>query len=410
VNIESTLGKPTVAIITEYFRNLVEENAAKKGMPHLRFTFVKSPVWGKTPEQLQKDVIEGTDPVTGKPVMPEIVSELTTAVREEDKTTRTIPQSAGPDHFGPDTAENLQKLFREKGMTDYLPIVLPTEEKVDAMLKATSHKPDEIVGKISPTPGVYEYWSYTVRQVAVNAVMAGADPEYFPVILAIAAADKESMSSSDNSFAEAVVINGPIRDEIGLNYGIGALGPFSHANATIGRAYTLLSINAGNCGKVGETYMGVIGNPANYANIVIAENEKESPWRPFSVRKGFKPEESVVSIFEGWGVISAKNSKYAVWQKDMNFAEELKNIFNDQDQLFGGVAVLSPAVANYVKAEGYDTVDKLTSWLYKSPNEDKPHFWSPGQINILVTGSSNNLYWDYGGMRYVASVSVDKWR
>jgi hypothetical protein len=379
-------------------------------MPHLRFTFVKSPVWGKTPEQLQKDVIDGTDPVTGKPVMREIVDELTTSVSEEDRTTRMVPQSAGPDHFGPDTAENLQRLFREKGMTDYLPIVLPTEEKVEAMLKGTSHKPDELVGKISPTPGVYEYWSYTVKQVAVNAVMSGADPKYFPVILAIAAADTESMSSSDNSFASAVVIDGPIEDEIGLNYGIGALGPFSHANATIGRAYTLLSINAGNCGKVGETYMGVIGNPSNYANIVIAENEKGSPWQPFSVRHGFKPDESVVSIFEGWGVISAKNSKFAVWQKDMNFAEELKNIFNDQDQLFGGVAILSPAVANYIKQEGYDSVDKLTDWLFKSPDEAKSHFFSKAQINILVTGSSNNLYWDYGGMRYVRSVPVDQWR
>jgi len=379
-------------------------------MPHLRFAFVKSPVWGKTAQQLRTDVVEGRDPVTGKPAMQEVVAELTTPLSEEDRTTRTVEQSAGPDHFGPDTAENLQRLLEEKGMTDHLPIVLPTEEKVDAMLKATSHKPDEIVGKISPTPGVYEYWSYTVKQVAVNAVMAGADPQYFPVILAIAAADKESMSSSDNSFAEAVVVNGPIRDEIGLNYGIGALGPFSRANATIDRAYTLLSINAGNCGKVGETYMGVIGNPANYTNIVIAENEKESPWKPFSVRHGFKPEESVVSIFEGWGVISAKNSKYAVWQKDMNFAEELKNIFNDQDQLFGGIAVLSPAVANYVKDEGYDTVDKLTDWLYQGPDEAKPHFRSKAQIHILVTGSSNNLYWDYGGMRYVKSVSVDKWR
>ena len=283
-----------MGVITEYFKQLVFENAAKKGMPNLRLAFVKSPVWGKTAEELQKDVIEGTDPVTGKPVMQEIVDELTRPLRAEDTATRTIPQSAGPDHFGPDTAENLQRAFREKGMTDYLPIVLPTEEKAAAMLKATSHKPDEIVGKISPTPGVFEYWSYTVKQVAVNAVMAGADPKYFPVILAIAAADKESMSSS------------------------------------------------GNCGKVGQTYMGVIGNPMNYMNIVIAENEKESPWQPFSVRKGFKPEESVVSIFEGWGVISAKNSKYAVWSKDMNFAAELKNIFNDQDQLFGGVAVLSP--------------------------------------------------------------------
>lgn len=379
-------------------------------MPHLRFTFVKSPVWGKTAEQLQHDVIKGADPITGKPVMQEIVDELTNPLSPGDSANRTIPQSAGPETFGPDHAEDLQRMFMEKRMTDYLPIVLPTEERVDAMIKGTSRKPDEIVGRMSPTPGVYENWSYTVKQVAVNAVMAGADPKYFPVILAIAAAGKESISSSDNSFAEAVVINGPIRDQIGLNYEIGALGPFSHANATIGRSYTLLSLNGGNCGKVNETYMGVIGNPMNYANIIIAENEKLSPWKPFSVRRGFKPGQSVVSIFEGWGVISAKNSKFAVWSKDMNFARELKNISNDQDQIFGILAVLSPAVANYVKSEGYDSIEKLTDFLYQSQDESRPHFRSKAQINVLVTGSSNNLYWDYGGMHYVKSVSVDEWR
>jgi hypothetical protein len=379
-------------------------------MPHLRFAFVKSPVWGKTAEQLRHDVIEGNDPITGKPVMHEIVDQLTVPLSAADSASRTIPQSAGPETFGPEAAEDLQRLFMEKRMTDYLPIVLPTEERVEAMLKGTSRKPDEVVGRMSPTPGVYENWSYTVKQVAINAVMAGADPKYFPVILAIASVGKESISSSDNSFAEAVVLNGPIRDEIGLNYGIGALGPFSHANATIGRAYTLLSLNGGNCGKVNETYMGVIGNPMNYANIIIAENEQQSPWKPFSVRHGFKPNESVVSIFEGWGVISAKNSKYAVWSKDMNFAQELKNISNDQDQLFGILAVLSPAVADYVKSEGYDSVEKLTDFLFQSQDESTPHFRSKAQIHILVTGSSNNLYWDYGGMRYVKSVSIDEWR
>jgi hypothetical protein len=379
-------------------------------MPHLRFAFVKSPVWGKTAEQLRHDVIEGNDPITGKPVMHEIVDQLTVPLSAADSASRTIPQSAGPETFGPEAAEDLQRLFMEKRMTDYLPIVLPTEERVEAMLKGTSRKPDEVVGRMSPTPGVYENWSYTVKQVAINAVMAGADPNYFPVILAIASVGKESISSSDNSFAEAVVLNGPIRDEIGLNYGIGALGPFSHANATIGRAYTLLSLNGGNCGKVNETYMGVIGNPMNYANIIIAENEQQSPWKPFSVRHGFKPNESVVSIFEGWGVISAKNSKYAVWSKDMNFAQELKNISNDQDQLFGILAVLSPAVADYVKSEGYDSVEKLTDFLFQSQDESTPHFRSKAQIHILVTGSSNNLYWDYGGMRYVKSVSIDEWR
>ncbi len=135
-----------------------------------------------------------------------------------------------------------------------------------------------------------------------------------------------------------------------------------------------------------------------------------SPWEPFSVRHGHKPDESVVSIFQGWGVLSAKNSKYAVWSKDMNFAQELKNIANDQDQLFGIVAVLSPAVADYVKSEGYDSVEKLTDYLYQSGDESAPHFRSQAQINVLVTGSSNNLYWSYGGMFLARSVSVDAWR
>lgn len=94
----------------------------------------------------------------------------------------------------------------------------------------------------------------------------------------------------------------------------------------------------------------------------------------------------------------------------MNFAQELKNISNDQDPLFGIVAVLSPAVADYVKSEGYDSVEKLTDFLYQSHDESTPHFRSKAQINVLVTGSSNNLYWDYGGMFHAKSVSVDEWR
>ena len=78
-----------------------------------------------------------------------------------------------------------------------------------------------------------------------------------------------------------------------LTTGVGAMGPFAHANTTIGRAWSLIAINLGNCGKVGTTYMGVVGNPMNLINIVIAENEKESPWEPFSVRKGFKKNENI---------------------------------------------------------------------------------------------------------------------
>ena len=102
------------------------------------------------------------------------------------------------------------------------------------MLKGTSHKPSEIVGSMSPAD-TYERWEYTVEQVAINAVMAGAKPEHLPVILAIASTGVTSLWSSLTSHARMIIVNGPIRQEIKMNTGIGALGPFNQANAVIGR-------------------------------------------------------------------------------------------------------------------------------------------------------------------------------
>jgi hypothetical protein len=381
-----------------------------KGMPNLRFEFIRGPVWAKTPEQLRRDVVMGKSPISGKPVMQEIVENLTKPLTAEEKKTGQIIRDRGPATFT-DTPDNLQKMFLEKRMTDFMPIVLPTEAKVNEMLKATSHRGDEMLGQMAPTFGVFEFWTYTVKDAAVNAVMAGCKPEYFPVLLAVASTGKEGISVSDNGFVEALVINGAIRDEIGLNYEIGAMGPYAHANTTIGRAWNLLSINGGNCGKVGTTYMGTVGNPMNAINIVIAENERDSPWQPFSVRKGFKPNENVVSLFEGWGVLSAKNWKYNVWGKDMNYPQIIKDIFNVHDNgLFGATAVLSPPIANFVKDAGYDTVEKFTKWLMQPPEGQQPHFRDANQLNVIVTGGSNNNYYSIGGLRYDRSVQIDKWR
>src|ERR1700692_61149 len=144
--------------------------------------------------------------------------------------------------IGPDTEDNLQQLFLDNNWTDKLPIVLPTRKRVDAMLKATNHPPDEIVGHLQPVE-FRAAWEFTVEQVAVNAVMAGARPDYFPVVLALAASELSARSSSSSSSGMMVVVNGPIRHEIGMNCGVGAMGPYNHANATIGRAYGLLSQN-----------------------------------------------------------------------------------------------------------------------------------------------------------------------
>jgi hypothetical protein len=152
----------------------------------------------------------------------------------EEKKTGDIIRTKGQATFT-DTPEKLQKMFLDNRWTDFLPIVLPTEAAVNEMLKGTSHAPDQIVGKMSPikTGTYFEDWSYTVKDVAVNAVMAGCKPEYMPLLLAVASTGKEAISVSDNSFVDALVVNGPIRDEIGLNYGVGAMGPYAHANATI---------------------------------------------------------------------------------------------------------------------------------------------------------------------------------
>src|SRR3712207_5184664 len=108
------------------------------------------------------------------------------------------------------------------------------------MLACTSRKPDEVVGHMRPT-AFREYWEYTVEKVAVNAVMAGCRPEYFPVVLALAATGASARPSTTSSAAGMAVINGPVRHELGFNCGTGALGPYSQANSTVGRAWALLS-------------------------------------------------------------------------------------------------------------------------------------------------------------------------
>lgn len=224
------------------FQEITRAAGYKRGMPHQRITFVPHPVAFK-PVSLHREYVEGKDPITGKPIMQEIIEALTKPLTEEEKKTGFLERTQ-PRLIGPDTEENLQRLFLKNGWTDGLPIVLPTQKRVAEMLKGTSHPPSKVVGKMSPG-SMHEAWEYTVEKVAINAVMAGAKPEYFPVILAIASSGITSLFSSTTSFARIMVVNGPIRDQIGMNSGMGAMGPFNQANATIGRAWTLMSKNLG---------------------------------------------------------------------------------------------------------------------------------------------------------------------
>jgi len=410
-------------------------------MPGMRTQYIRGPVWGKTREQIRKQVIEGNNPVSGRPMMQEAIAKLTSQLTAAERDMSPKRMDVGPETYT-DTEENLQKLFLDKRYTDFLQVTLPTKEKVDAMLAQTSHAPDEILGRMNPGSVAGETWTYTVRHAAIAAVMAGCKPEYFPVVLAIGSAGSTSVNISDNGFGAGAVINGKIRDEIGLNYDIGAVGPYAHANTTIGRAWSLLSINGGNSGKVGTTYMGTVGNPVNLMNVIVAENEELSPWEPISVRRGFKKDENVVTLFSGWGILSARNWAITDWGATPNYSKNIQDIYRMQNpSLFGTFVVLSPPVADFVRNEGFDTVEKLTEFVTTpdpsakqgsmgsgfeardaaakpkadaaKPAAAKAPAAKPagsGNFNVIVTGATNNNYWMIGGMAVSRSIQIDPWR
>ncbi len=194
------------------------------------------------------------------------------------------------------TYEAIDAHYQERGWTDGLPIVPPTEPRVREMLAFTDRDPREVLGVLPPRQG-----EATVEKIAVNAVMAGCRPEYFPVILAglEALADPlfnlDSVQATTHPVAPLLVVNGPIAREIGLNGGYNAFGQGFRANVTIGRAVRLVLMNVGG-GLPGSGDRATQGSPAKLA-YCVAENEAESPWEPLSVEAGFPADVSVVHAF-----------------------------------------------------------------------------------------------------------------
>jgi hypothetical protein len=433
-------GIPTAPLVTSAFSDLVKAVTYKAGMPNLRFTFAPHPVGGKPPEVLRGYVL-GNDPVNLRPMMEGIVGALTSPLRADEKKEGALDRHV-PRLLGAATEDALQELFQGAGWTDNLPVVLPTEERVAAMLKGTSHAASEVVGKMRPTE-TQEDWSYTVEQVAVNAVMAGARAEYFPAILALAASGITAIHSSTSSFAAMVVVNGPVREQLGMNSGLGALGPFNHANATIGRAYGLLSRNLGGGAVPGTTYLGSQGNPLNYANTCFAENEERSPWVPFHVQKGFKPDESVVSIFRGRTFSHLLEVREKTWKQQLlnqvagftptprtnltllveplaartlkqregfDTKEQLAQWYHENSTLPGEVYWDYQLVINYIEPQARKGVEPFASYLKLPKDAPVPRFAEPDKIGVVVVGGEKNAYWFATDFGWLKSVSVDVWR
>jgi hypothetical protein len=408
-------------------------------MPSLRLAFTPTPVGGKTPQELAA-YIRGNDPVTKQPLMQEILGHLTRPLNDEEKKTGEVKREKKR-FIGPDTAENIQRYFDDRFWSDQLPIVMPTEERVNAMLKATKQPRDKVIGSMRVT-GEREAWEYTVETVAINAVMAGAKPEMFPAILAIAASQTNARSSSTSSMAGMAVFNGPVVDELQLNSGTGALGLYNNAGALIGRSWGMLSSNATGGSVPGHTYMGVQGNPMSSVPAVFAENVKGLPagWNPISVQKKFKSTDSVVSTFDG---CQSQNTMMVLQDEDWDWV--LKRFIGalGSPQRGGKLLLVDPAVTPPLLRQGFDTKEKFIDWVKKNVTVPQVHYWLDQEVinyklgparagrepyaswlkaapdaeipflenvEVVVVGGSGNIRWSVNECAYRRSVKVDDWK
>ena len=194
-----------------------------------------------------------------------------------------------------DSVEAINSLFIEKGWSDGLPIIPPTEEAVERMLAGINKGPADVIGVIPP-----RWAEATVEKIAINAVMAGCLPEYMPIVItAVSAMCEEAFNlrgvqATTHPCAPLLIINGPIAKKLNINSRSGAFGPGWRSNATIGRAIRLILTNVGGA-LPGVTDMSTQAQPCKYA-FCIAENEEENPWEPLHIERGFDASINTVTV------------------------------------------------------------------------------------------------------------------
>ncbi|MFM0500420.1 UGSC family (seleno)protein [Paraburkholderia caffeinilytica] len=299
-------GVPTVAITAEEFVADARRSALTFGIADLAIVVVPLPLTNQSPDDIHAIMDTKVEALVSGLTRPlakagELESELT--FLPDDWLT-----------FSGDDAlyamESMNARFLEYGWTDGLPLIPPTEDRLERMLAATRRNPDDVIAVLEPGFG-----KATVLKIAANAVMAGCRPEFLPAIITAVECMAEpqinlrNKSMSTCPHAPIVWLNGPIRKRLGINSGACALGPGapSFANTVIGRAVRMCMMN------IGHTYPGVadmdtIGSPTKYS-MCIAENEERSPWNPYHVDAGFEKDEDVISLHFNCGICELHDFK-----------------------------------------------------------------------------------------------------
>jgi hypothetical protein len=275
---------------------------------------------------------------------------------------------------------DLVEYYYERGFTDGLPVVPPTQEKVDAIVARLGGDPTFVEARIAPR------WGELTREVlAVNMVMAGCKPEYTPVVLAAIKAltdqafNLNGVQATTHVAAPLLVVNGPIAQEIGMNGGVNAFGSGNRANATIGRALRLVMLNVGG-GWPGDLDKSTLGHPGKYT-YCVAENETQSPFAPYHVEQGFKAEDSTVFVM-------AAEAPHSVTNHISNDPEGiLDTMCSAMSTIASNSAVLGGHIAVVLGLEHAQTIAK--------------HGWSRADIRNYLWVNHGNKFIDLAyGHRY----------
>ena len=346
-------GIPTVTICSDAFSGAARAQAADRGMANLPIVEIPHPMHTVPGRLVKERATRAAEAIAralteGPPAHSDIRHEVT-----QDRV-----------ELANDPAD-LQEFFFDNGWTDGLPVVPPTAGKVAAMLAAAGRRREEQIGPIPPRMRVAN-----LEKIAINAVLAGCRPEYFPVVLAAleAALDDDvrlyGIQTATNTSSPLLIVNGPIIAALKFNARGNLFGQGFRANATIGRALQLILRNIGG-DMPGETDMATHGHAGKFA-FCIAENEDESPWEPLHVERGYARTDSTVTVIGG-------SSPQNIFTYGCETGEEILGHFvgaltglGHNNIIFptGPLLVLSPEHAHTLARDGF-TKNRIREHLFR---------------------------------------------
>jgi len=383
------LGKPGVFVVGDNATHTAKMSAKDVGMPALRMVSLPSIDYypnRSTVERIRPVAEASIDLIINALTRPLTPEEKNPKLKVQKKTNETIKITA--EDFE-SALEQFNQLYLENRWGDGLPLIPPTEQAVQQMLSGTKRSPNEVIGRVPYRNGIA-----TVKKIAINAVMAGAKPEYLPVIIAAMECLVEDntythMMSSEGSFNLMIMVSGPLGKELNMNSGVGLLGHGWRANNTIGRSVRLSLINIGHLWP-GEIDMALIGRPSSHTFYTFAENLEQSPWETFNEGLGYEPEDSCVTVdtvmgglgmrIYGGGVVEPWDVKPVLDSivKDVaadrvTFAQYKVGVANPMAHLRKHIIIIHPELAIMLQRIGYNSKRSLRDYIYEStkiPYED----------------------------------------